>query len=329
MDELARCSWLGHFLCGLLVSFAVKEVIAIVGKGFGDGLPRGIEFNWDMKSNFKPVRLISRLVVGTFLIAFTIMPSASGQSPADSSSQKSSPNGLQLLHKMQKALGGEERLAAIQDYEETVRAQIWNDSGVSMGQVRKRTRWMRKPSLLRLDQIGPRDTYVLYFDGDSQSGWEILPDMKNPDKFKTTGEAIELTGGELQFAQSYFSGFDLRVWLADRIPGYAVTSAAPNVLRIAHDGTAIDITLDPSTYLPAKSASVSLANPNGPVSAEMHFEGWTKVAGLLFATHRVNYHNGIKLAELTDEGVIRVNDGLTQIELAAEPADFAPVIPSR
>jgi hypothetical protein len=80
-----------------------------------------------------------------------------------------------------------------------------------MGEVRKRTRWMRNPNLLRVDQIGPRDTYVLYFDGDSGTGWEMLPDLKNNDKFKTTGEAIELIGGELKFAQNYLSGFDLTV----------------------------------------------------------------------------------------------------------------------
>jgi hypothetical protein len=278
----------------------------------------------------QPVRLILCIVVVTVASVLTVGWRASAQSQAQSVPKTSSQDGLLLLQKMQKALGGPRKIAAIHDYEETVRAQIWNDSGVSMGEVRKRTRWIRKPNLMRLDQFGPRDTYVLYFDGDSQSGWEILPDMKNADKFKTTGEAVALVGGELKFAESYFSGFDLRVWLADRIPGYVVTSPAPNVVRIiAYDGTAVDITLDSATWLPATSASVSLANPDGPVSAEMHIEGWTKVAGVLFATHRANFHNGVKLAEMTDEGTIRVNAGLMPIDLATKPPDFAPVIPAR
>ena len=207
------------------------------------------------------------------LLAFLCL-CAYAQVPA--ATQKSSQDGLQLLHNMQTALGGVDRIAAIRDYEETVRAQDW--IGAAMGEVRKRTRWMRNPSLLRVDQIGPGNTYVLYFDGNSDSGWEILPDTKGPDKFKTTGEAIPLVGGELRFAERYLSSFDLTLW---RNPQhYTVTSPASNVLRIAHDGTAEDITLDPSTWLPAKSTGVSLADPNRPVAAEMRFEEWTEVSGV-------------------------------------------------
>jgi len=223
---------------------------------------------------------------------------------------------------MQNALGGAEKIAAINDYEEIVRAEIWNNIGTPMGEVRKRTRWMRSPNLLRLDQIGPRDTYVLYFDGGLDSGWEILPDLKNPEKFRTTGKPIELVGGELRFARGYLSGFQFNTWLADRFPGNTITSPAPNVLRI---GTA-DITLDPTTGLPLKTAGVSLADPNRPVSQEMRYSEWTEVEGVRFPTLRANYHNGVKLAE-EKTGTIRVNTGLTPQKLAAKPSDFAPDIP--
>src|SRR5262249_13326412 len=71
--------------------------------------------------------------------------------------QTSTPEGLQLLRRMQDALGGAERIASIRDYEETVQARTWNPDGSPLGQVRKRTRWLRSPSAVRLDQIGPRD----------------------------------------------------------------------------------------------------------------------------------------------------------------------------
>ena len=273
--------------------------------------------------------VILRSAATAILAGLFLFSNASAQAPAQVSPQTSSQEGLQLLHKMQSALGGAEKIAAIHDYEETERAEVWNNAGVAMGEVRKRTRWMRNSNLLRVDQIGPRDTYVLYFDGNSGTGWEMLPDTKGTDKFKTTGEAIEMAGGELKFAENYLSNFDLKVWLADRIPGYTVTSPGPNLVRIARDGTASDITLDPITWLPVKSASVSLANPDQPVAAEMRIEGWTEVAGVHFTTQRANYHNGVKLAEMTEEEAIRVNTGLTPQELAAKPPDFAPDIPSR
>jgi hypothetical protein len=86
------------------------------------------------------------------------------------SPRTSTPEGLQLLRKMQTALGGAEKIAAIRDYEETLQAKTWNADGSPLGEVRKRTRWMRSPNVIRLDQLGPRDTYVLCFDGSIQVG---------------------------------------------------------------------------------------------------------------------------------------------------------------
>ena len=260
-----------------------------------------------------------------FILSGLLYLSVSEEAQSQTSSHTSTQEGLELLHKMQAALGGAERIAAIRDYEEIVSAKTWNSSGVPLGEVRKRTRWMQSPNLLRLDQIGARDTYVLYFDETSGSGWEILPDLKGPE-FKTTGTSIELVGGELSFAKGYLSGFQFNTWLADRIPGHTVTSPDPNVLRIDDS----DITLDPVTGLPIRTAGVSLADPSRPVSEEMRYERWTEVAGVRFPTQRANYHNGLKLAEITAEGAsIRVNVGLTAQELAAKPADFMPEIPRK
>jgi hypothetical protein len=268
-----------------------------------------------------------RLIAATMLPMFSLCLHASSQAPAQASPQASTPDGLQLLHKMQSALGGAEKIAAIQDYEETVVAQTWNNAGTPMGEVRKRTRWMRDPNLLRLDQRGPGATYVLFFDGGSGSGWEMLPDRKSADKFKTSGEAIELVGGELQFAKNYLSGFDINLWLADRNPVYTVTSPAQNVLRIAHDMTAVDLTLDAATLLPVKTASVSLADPDRPVPSELRIGAWTTIDGVRFPTLRANYHSGVKMAEETVQGTIRLNAGLSREALASKPADFAPEIP--
>ena len=240
----------------------------------------------------------------------------------------SEPDGLRLLQRLQNALGGAKRIAAVRDLEETIRAQAWDGRGALLGDVRKRTRWMRTPNAVRLDQRGPRGTYVLYLDGASGSGWEILPDLRSPDPFKTTGAAIELAGGELQFAQGYLSGFELNLWLADQIAGYRVTSSGPDVLRIEHGDGATDLTLDPITSLPAKSAGVSLADPDHPVPAEMRYGGWSERAGVRFPTHRVNYLSGVKRGEVTTED-IRVNVGLLPQDLAAKPADFAPDLPGR
>lgn len=244
------------------------------------------------------------------------------------SPRRSEYDGLRLLHQLQGALGGVKRIAAIGDFEETIRAQAWDGNGALLGEVRKRTRWMRTPNVVRLDQRGPRGTYVLYFDGRSGSGWEILPDLKNPDPYKTSGTAVALAGGELQFAKGYLTGFELNLWLADQLPGYRVTSPAANVVRIEHGTDATDFTLDPLTTLPLKSAGISLADPNRPVPSEMHYDGWKEVSGVRFPTRRVSYHSDVKRGEVTTED-IRVNGGLSPKDLAAKPADFMPDITRR
>jgi hypothetical protein len=119
------------------------------------------------------------------VLFFLFMPSSSVFA------QESTQTGLELFHKMQQALGGADRIAAIRDFEEDGRGDAYNFEGKLVGEVRKRTRWVG-PNLLRLDQQGPGNTYVLYFDG--TRGWEILPERGTG---RTTGVAIDLEGDEL------------------------------------------------------------------------------------------------------------------------------------
>jgi len=261
--------------------------------------------------------------IAFFVVASVLRAFASGNLPPQASPPGFESNGLRLLHRMQDALGGASRIAAVRDFEETIRAQAWDSAGTPLGEVRKRTRWVRTPNVLRIDQRGPRGTYVLYFDGGSGAGWELLPDLADSDPFKTTGTAIPLAGGELKFATGYLSGFELNLWLADRLPGYKVTSSTPQVLRIEHGDTATDFTLDPVTSLPVKSSGVSLADPDHPVPGEMRYEGWRETSGIRLPTHRVNYLSGLKRGEVTT-AAIHINVGLQPKDLAAKPADSAP-----
>src|SRR4029078_9106911 len=87
-------------------------------------------------------------------------------------SSASSQDGLPLFRRMKDALGGANRIAAIRDFEQEVRAESWNgNTGQSIGEVRKRTRWIR-PNYLRIDQVGPGSPSVLYCDG--LRGWVVL-----------------------------------------------------------------------------------------------------------------------------------------------------------
>lgn len=222
---------------------------------------------------------------------------------------------LQLLHKMQQALGGGDKIAGIQDFEQSVRAETWDNDGNLHGIVRKRTRWVR-PDILRLDQVGPDDTYVLYLNG--KAGWEILQDQS----------VADLAGGELKFAQKYLRDFNLHLWLADRDPLYAIASPAPNVLAISVKGDSsskLEITLDPVSSLPVKQSAVSLADPDNPVAGETRFDQWATFGGVMFAQRIAIFQRGKKVADITVEQT-KVNGGLKPDQLAHKPSDLKPVM---
>jgi hypothetical protein len=226
-----------------------------------------------------------------------------------SQSPAAAQDGLQLLHKMQAALGGSERIAAIHDYEESVQAETWNNEGKLNGEVRKRTRWI-KPNCLRLDQVGPDDTYVLYFDG--KSGWEILPDKS----------VLVLVGDELKFAEKYLFGLRLKLWLADRDSRYLVASPATNVIRISDkNGNAnkLDITLDPVSSLPVKQTDGS---------TETRLEQWSAVQGIQFP-HRLSMIKDGAIVAVIRVNKIELNRGLKRDELGEKPQDLKPVMAQR
>ena len=221
-----------------------------------------------------------------------------------------SQDGRTLFRKMQDALGGAERIAAVQDFEQCVRGDTWGNNGRPRGVVYKRTRWI-KPNVLRLDQVGPDDSYVLYFNG--SSGWEILPDK---------GFA-ELAGEELEFARGYANGVDLRSWLADRDSNNVFTASAPAVITISteqHPTHKTEITLDPITFLPVKVAS---SHPAGTQIRQ--FEGSESVQGIKFPRRIINFHNGKKLADASVEET-RVNIGFSPEDLEVKPQGLKPVM---
>jgi hypothetical protein len=230
-----------------------------------------------------------------------------------------SQDGLSLFRRMQDALGGADNIAAIHDWEQEVRAESWNGAtGQPLGEVRKRTRWIR-PAYLRVDQVGPGSTYVLYFDG--TSGWEILPGA---------AQVVELTGGELEFARKYVAGFRLHTWTADRDPRYRITSPSPNVVRIS-DGDVthqLDITLDVTTSLPVKISSITLSDPAHPVPSDEVTAAWEAVEGVRFPSQWTVFRAGVRVAEAKNARHF-VNSGLKLADLAAKPADLKPVFRAR
>jgi hypothetical protein len=223
-------------------------------------------------------------------------------------------DGMQLFHKMQNALGGRNKIGAIKDLQECVRADAWDDQGKFYGEVYKRTRWIR-PNVLRLDQVGPGNSYVTYFDG--STGWQILPDKG----------FLQLAGDELDFARGYLNGLDVNIWLADGDANNIFSSPAPNVIALStkdDDSAKTEITLNSKTFLPEKEAVVSVSHKSHlVVTRTRKFEDWQAFQGVMFPRRIINFHGvtkvaDIRLEELTLDGKMR------SVELAAKPKGLKP-----
>jgi hypothetical protein len=232
--------------------------------------------------------------------------------------EASAQPGLQLFHEMQSALGGAQAISKIQDFDEVVRAETWDRQGRPLGIVRKRVRW-KSPNYLRIDQSGPYDTYVLFFDG--AAGWEIMPDksVKN------------LSGGELTFARNYLRGLDFNLWLSDRDSKTVFSSPAPNTIVVlpgVDKSQSITVTLDPSTRLPVKQESISHSDPNHPVPAYTIPDRWRTINGVKIPGRIRNFHEGRMLAEITVE-TMQINLAIEPSILSMKPSDLKPVISAR
>ena len=174
---------------------------------------------------------------------------------------------------MQSALGGRDKIASVRDFEECIRGDGWSDNGKYQGVSYKRTRWIT-PETVRIDQAG-LSNYVLFFNG--TSGWEILPDK---------GFA-QLAGEELDFAQGYANGVDVRAWLGDRNPENVFTSPKRNVISVSRGKRdtlhKTEIILDPTTFLPKSESSIFLIDAKHPIATQTRqFEDWTEFQGVSF-----------------------------------------------
>jgi len=223
-------------------------------------------------------------------------------------------DGMPLFRKMQNALGGRDKIAAIRNLEECVRADTWDDEGKSHGVVYKRTRWIR-PNILRLDQVGQGNSYVIYFDG--VAGWEIVPDKG----------VLQLAGDELDFARGYLNGLDVNAWIADSNANNVLTTLAPNVITIstkADDSSKTEITLNPMTFLPERQEVVSISHKShSVVTRTRQFEEWAAFQGVMVPRRIINFHGGRKVADIRLEE-LKLDSGIKTEDLALKPKGLSP-----
>jgi zinc protease len=220
--------------------------------------------------------------------------------------------GKALLQRVQQALGGADKLAAVKDLQLHADLEVITP-GASM-KVKQTTSFMA-PSTFRQDNELPFMKQSVYSDGGS--GWiagaQGVQNLPPPVLKQIRGEAFR------QIAS---------LALSDRDANRAVSEVADGVLEIStKDGESVRITVDEKTGLPAKLAYQQSPAEGGTAVEEIYSE-WRDVDGLHLPFQWSVMQGGKKFAGVTVQDY-KINSGLTAATLGTKPPPAAPPGPPK
>lgn len=212
-------------------------------------------------------------------------------------SAESTAKGKALLRRLQEAVGGAERIAAVKDYSHQGEVEL--QSGPAPLKVKQQSRLLRPH--FRQDQQLPFGKISVYYDG--KTGWIAAPQGVQP-----------LPAGVAKQAEGEMFRHFTSLWLSDRDGERTVNLVAPDTVEITDkQGNWARLTLDARTGLPAKQGYRQGAN-----DLEEVFADWKTVEGLQLA-HRVTILQGGKKAGELVLSEIKLNTGLKAEELSQKP----------
>jgi len=222
---------------------------------------------------------------------------AGGGTKADDASLE---RGKKLLGRVQQAVGGADKLAAIQDVSET--RELTMGSGAKIQQLNL---WAM-PGQFRQESQLPFGKMIVYSDG--KSGW-----MSTPQGLQPLPEALLKQVREELF-RDYF-----RLLLSDRMPERTVSSPREGMIEISdQDGNSIQLFIDEKTGLPAKEVYRSAGPTGPPADVEATFEDFVEAGGVKAPKKVTINRGGAKFAEINITEY-KLNSGIKAEELSKKP----------
>jgi zinc protease len=208
--------------------------------------------------------------------------------------------GKALLQRVQQALGGADKLAAVKDLQYQANVEVQTPGAVMKV---KQTNSIVAPSSLRQDIELPFGKQSVYSDGNAGwmagfQGMQALPP-----------QVVRQVRGEL-FRQIALLA------LSDRDPNRTVNYAGEGTLEISSkDGESVRLEVDEKTGMPAKT-SYQEAGGQGPVS--QIFADWRDVDGIRLPFEWTTMQGDKKFATVKIDSY-KINSGLTPEVLSKKP----------
>ncbi|MFN3326809.1 MAG: M16 family metallopeptidase [Bryobacteraceae bacterium] len=226
-------------------------------------------------------------------------PPAAAAKPADSASLE---KGRALLVRLQQAVGGAAKLAAVKD--SSLSADIVVNTGQGQMNATQTSLWIA-PSQLRQEQQLPFGKITVFFDG--SGGWLHSPqgrmDLPPPVVRQVKGDIFRVP----------FS-----LWLSNQAEGRTVNYLEGGVLEISdNDGNSVSLTVDEATALP-RLLTYRTASAGGPVEIEESYDDWREVDGIRLPHKRSVKQGGQPFSEVQIREW-KLNIGLNVEELGKQP----------
>jgi predicted Zn-dependent peptidase len=212
-------------------------------------------------------------------------------------------SGLDLLRRVQEAVGGAGRLADVKDYFQTCEFKMSPGAG---GMTAKQTNRWAAPSHYRQESEMAIGKIAAYSDG--ATGWLVTP------QGKTGLPPALLKQIQADLFRSYF-----QFLVSDRIPGRTVTAPGRGVIEISDgQGNSARLSIDESTGLPLKQTYMQMQPSGPPSTVEEVYSAWMDVSGIKVPSRMTISQNGRRFADVTVTGQ-KINVGVSPEELSKWP----------
>ncbi len=216
--------------------------------------------------------------------------------------------GHALLAKVQQAMGGVDKLAAVKDFQFHADLEVYTP-GATM-KVKQTTSFIA-PSIVRQDNELPFMKQSVYSDGSAGwlSGVQGVQNLPPAVLKQIHGEAFR------QIAS---------LAVSDRVADRTVSQVADGVLEISSkDGESVRLTVAEKTSLPSKLA-YQQSPAEGGTAVEEIFSDWRNADGLRLPFQWTVMQSGKKFAGVAVQDY-KINSGLTAEALGQKPANTKPL----
>jgi zinc protease len=211
--------------------------------------------------------------------------------------------GKQLLQRIQQAVGGADKLAAIKDLSFHIQTKVDPSAGgVTADQVNQ---WIA-PSHFRQDATYPFGKQSVYFDGNA--GWIAVPQ----------GVTSLQEAPRKQLKSELFRVY-VPLLLSDRVPDRKVNLVSEGVVEISDPaGVVVRLTADPQTGFPIRQEYPAPQPQGAPAMLSSVFSDFLPVAGIQVPHKWAISQNGKKYADVTLLDA-KFNTGLKAEVLSRQP----------